>query len=248
MSAGEHAYWGYAKYFLPQNSIVFNDWSSLSRTECRNLQRFQHRQRVWIRDILIEFSFYTERFFSGYAWSSSLNFVLLENVRSTSVLSKIHKMFLRFLFSQSQFDHLRYNSLTLALSQKLLVNLLDPILLSLIVWPHRNFRWLLILSIGSALIHSCQNGHVLFVTLYDNNTFPTSCRCHARIKSVKVILLVVLKKRMQFKKIARKQNLNNIIIVLSSKSKFYFINDLQKPLPSLFQIFNTETNVCRYLF
>ena len=63
----------------------------------------------------------------------------LENVRSTSVLSKIHKMFLRFLFSQSQFDHLRYNSLTLALSQKLLVNLLDPILLSLIVWPHRNF-------------------------------------------------------------------------------------------------------------
>ena len=27
-------------------------------------------------------------------------------------------MFLRFLFSQSQFDHLRYNSLTLALSQK----------------------------------------------------------------------------------------------------------------------------------
>ena len=153
MSAGEHAYWGYAKYFLPQNSIVFNDWSSLSRTECRNLQRFQHRQRVWIRDILIEFSFYTERFFSGYAWSSSLNFVLLENVRSTSVLYKIHKMFLRFLFSQSQFDHLRYNSLTLALSQKLLVNLLDPILLSLIVWPHRNFRWLLILSIGSAYIH-----------------------------------------------------------------------------------------------
>ena len=60
---------------------------------------------------------------------------------------------LRFLFSQSQFDHLRYNSLTLALSQKLVVNLLDPILLSLIVWPHRNFRRLLILSIGSAYIH-----------------------------------------------------------------------------------------------
>ena len=54
--------------------------------------------------------------------------------------------------------------------------------------------------------------------------------------------------RMQFKKIARKQKLNNIIVVLSSKSKFYFIIDLQKPLPSLFQIFNTETNVCRYLF
>ena len=77
----------------------------------------------------------------------------LENVHSTSVLSKIHKMFLRFLFSQSQFDHLRYNSLTLALSQKLLVNLLDPIPLSLVVWSHRNFRWLLILSIGSAYIH-----------------------------------------------------------------------------------------------
>ena len=59
----------------------------------------------------------------------------------------------KVLFSQSQFDHLRYNSLTLALSQKLVVNLLDPILLSLIVWPHRNFRWLLILSIGSAYIH-----------------------------------------------------------------------------------------------
>ena len=242
MSAGEHAYWGYAKYFLPQNSIVFNDWSSLSRTECRNLQRFQHRQRVWIRDILIEFSFYTERFFSGYAWSSSLNFVLLENVRSTSVLYKIHKMFLRFLFSQSQFDHLRYNSLTLALSQKTgrkstrsysfiahsLATQEFPVIVDFIYWFS---------------LHSCQNGHVLFVTLYENNTFPTSCRCHARIKSVKVILLVVLKKRMQFKKIARKQNLNNIIIILSSKSKFYFINDLQKPLPSLFQTFNTETNV-----
>ena len=36
------------------------------------------------------------------------------------------QMILRFLFSQSQFDHLRYNSLTLALSQKLHVNLLDP--------------------------------------------------------------------------------------------------------------------------
>ena len=59
----------------------------------------------------------------------------------------------KVLFSQSQFDHLRYNSLTLALSQKLLVNLLNCILLSLIVWPHRNFRWLLILSIGSAYIH-----------------------------------------------------------------------------------------------
>lgn len=23
-------------------------------------------------------------------------------------------------------------------------------------------------------LHSCQNGHVLFVTQYDNNTFPTS--------------------------------------------------------------------------
>ena len=39
-------------------------------------------------------------------------------VRSSSVLSKIHSMILRVLFSQSQFDHLRYNSLTLVLSQK----------------------------------------------------------------------------------------------------------------------------------
>ena len=77
----------------------------------------------------------------------------LENVRSTSVLSKIHKMFLRF-YSHS------HNSITSGTTlwhshchKKLLVNLLDPILLSLIVWPHRNFRWLLILSIGSAYIH-----------------------------------------------------------------------------------------------
>ena len=75
----------------------------------------------------------------AYPRQNLLNARVLENVRSTSVLSKIHKMFLRFLFSQSQFDHLRYNSLTLALSQKQVVNLLDPILLSLIVWPHRNF-------------------------------------------------------------------------------------------------------------
>lgn len=79
--------------------------------------------------------------------------LILENVRSTSVLSKIHKMFLRF-YSRS------HNSITSGTTlwhshchKKLLVNLLDPILLSLIVWPHRNFRWLLILSIGSAYIH-----------------------------------------------------------------------------------------------
>ena len=42
---------------------------------------------------------------------------------------------------------------TRTVTKKLVVNLLDPILLSLIVWPHRNFRWLLILPIGSAYIH-----------------------------------------------------------------------------------------------
>ena len=67
----------------------------------------------------------------------------LENVRSTSVLSKIHKMFLRFLFSQSQFDHLRYNSLTLALSQKTARKSTRSY----------SFRWLLISSIGSPYIH-----------------------------------------------------------------------------------------------
>ena len=97
---------------------------------------------------------------------------LLENVRSTSVLSKIHKMFLRFLFSQSQFDHLRYNSLTLALSQKTarkstrsysfiahsLATQEFPVIVDFIYWFS---------------LHSCQKGHVLFVSLYDNNTFPT---------------------------------------------------------------------------
>ena len=98
--------------------------------------------------------------------------LILENVRSTSVLSKIHKMFLRFLFSQSQFDHLRYNSLTLALSQKTarkstrsysfiahsLATQEFPVIVDFIYWFS---------------LHSCQSGHVLFVTQYDNNTFPT---------------------------------------------------------------------------
>ena len=71
--------------------------------------------------------------------------------------------------------------------------------------------------------------------MLDQVPSTSSCRCHARIKSVKVILLVVLNyKRMQLKKIARKQELNNIIVVLSSKSKYYFINDLQKPHQACF--------------
>ena len=96
----------------------------------------------------------------------------LENVRSTLVLSKIHKMFFKVLFSQSQFDHLRYNSLTLALSQKTarkstrsysfiahsLATQEFPVIVDFIYWFS---------------LHSCQNGHVLFVTQYDNNTFPT---------------------------------------------------------------------------
>ena len=42
---------------------------------------------------------------------------------------------------------------TRTVTKKLPVNLLDPILLSLIVWPHRDFWLLLVLSIGSAYIH-----------------------------------------------------------------------------------------------
>ena len=67
-----------------QNFIVFT-YEFLSRTERRNLQRrFQANciallfwKRVWIRDILIEC---TERFFSGYARSSSLNFVVMNKI------------------------------------------------------------------------------------------------------------------------------------------------------------------------
>lgn len=42
---------------------------------------------------------------------------------------------------------------TRTVTKKLPVNLLDPIILSLIVWPHRDFLWLLVLSIGSPYIH-----------------------------------------------------------------------------------------------
>ena len=65
--------------------IVFT-YEFLSPTERRNLQRrFQANciglfwKRVWIRDILIEL---TERFFSGYARSSSLNFVVMNKSES----------------------------------------------------------------------------------------------------------------------------------------------------------------------
>ena len=66
-----------------QNVIVFT-YEFLSRTERRNLQRrFQANcialfwKRVWIRDILIEF---TERFFSGFARLSFLNFVVMNKI------------------------------------------------------------------------------------------------------------------------------------------------------------------------
>ena len=79
---------------------------------------------------------------------------------------------LRFLFSQSQFDHLRYDSLTLALSQKTtrkstrsysfiahsLATQGFPVIVGLIYWFS---------------LHSCQNGQVLFVMQYDKNTFQT---------------------------------------------------------------------------
>ena len=96
----------------------------------------------------------------------------MENVRSTSVLSKIHKMILRFLFSQSQFDHLRYESLTLALSQKTARKSTRSY--SFIAHSLATQGFLVIAGfIYWFSLHSCQNGHVLFVTQYDNNTFPT---------------------------------------------------------------------------
>ena len=107
----------------------------------------------------------------------------MENVRSTSVLSKIHKMFLRFLFSQSQFDHLRYNSLTLALSQKtghkstrsysFIANSLAtqefPVIADFIYW----------LS-----LHSCQNAHVLFVICDSLSVHMYLCYCRGEYYSL----------------------------------------------------------------
>ena len=96
----------------------------------------------------------------------------MKNVRSTSVLSKIHKMFLRFLFSQSQFDHLRYNSLTLALSQKTARKSTRSY--SFIARSLATQEFPVIVDfIYLFSLHSCQNGHVLFVMQYDNNTFLT---------------------------------------------------------------------------
>ena len=90
---------------------------------------------------------------------------------------------LRFLFSQSQFDHLRYNSLTLARSQKTASKSTRsysfiahsfatqefPVTVDFIYWFS---------------LHSCQNDHVLFVTQYDNNTFPT---CGRQFKFIVVL-------------------------------------------------------------
>ena len=59
--------------FNCQNSTVLNAWLSLSRPRLRNLQRRLQANWVWIRDILIEF---IVRLFSGYARSSSLNFLV----------------------------------------------------------------------------------------------------------------------------------------------------------------------------
>ena len=82
------------------------------------------------------------------------------------------QMILRFLFSQSQFDHLRNDSLTLALSQKTtrkstrsysfiahsLATQGFPVIVGFIYWFS---------------LHSCQNGQVLCVMQYDKNTFQT---------------------------------------------------------------------------
>ena len=51
-------------------------WAQLELTDA--LQRRLPANWVWIRDILIEF---TERFFSGYATSSSLNFFVNNNLK-----------------------------------------------------------------------------------------------------------------------------------------------------------------------
>ena len=51
-------------------------WAQLELTDA--LQRRLPVNWVWIRDILIEF---TERFFSGYATSSSLNFFVKNNLK-----------------------------------------------------------------------------------------------------------------------------------------------------------------------
>ena len=60
------------------------------------------------------------------------------------------QMILRFLFSQSQFDHLRYDSLTLALSQK--TTRKSTRSYSFIAHSLAT-QGLLVLSIGSAYIH-----------------------------------------------------------------------------------------------
>ena len=97
-----------------QNFFVFT-YEFLSRTERRNLQRrFQANciglfwKRVWIRDILIEF---TERFFSGYARSSSLNFfvknksvkkILLVVLRKTHAIHKKNRQHCRGQHNKSK--------------------------------------------------------------------------------------------------------------------------------------------------
>ena len=93
------------------------------------------------------------------------------------MLSKIHKMFLRFLLSQSQFDNLRYNSLTLALSQKTARKSTRSYSFIAHSLATQEFPVIVIYWFS---LHSCQNGHVLFVTQYDNNTFPT---IHGKIQS-----------------------------------------------------------------
>ena len=68
----------------------------------------------------------------------------------------------------------------------------------------------------------------------------------SRIESVMIILLLVFNlKRMPFKKIVRKQKLNNIVVVVTNQS--FILKTTYKRLPSRFQIFNTESNVCRHL-
>ena len=71
MAAIEHARWGRANYFQQSNFYCFYRVTFSVRPRLRNLQRRLQVNWIWIWDTLIDF---TERLFSSYARSSSLNF------------------------------------------------------------------------------------------------------------------------------------------------------------------------------
>ena len=76
-----------------------------------------------------------------------------------------------FLFSQSQFDHLRYDYDTHTVTKTARKSTRSY---SFIAHSLATQGFLVIVGfIYWFSLHSCQNGHVLFVTQYDNYTFPT---------------------------------------------------------------------------